>query len=88
MHDSNGSAFGESCRRIRPHIFLLFIYPEVPAPNSDCGSVSTSSDYGNRTASQTELSSLVITGVNQEALPKYAQASLFLASCTTCRHVL
>lgn len=88
MHGSNGSAFGESSRRIRPHVFLLFIYAEVRDPDTNCRSVNTSSDYGNRTALQTELSPFVITWVNQEALPKYAQASLFLVSCMARRHVL
>lgn len=31
MHDDSGSALGESHRRIRPHVFLLFRYPEAPA---------------------------------------------------------
>lgn len=61
-----------------PTYFFLFIYPEVPAPDADCRSVNTSSDYGNRTASQTALSPLVITWVNQEALPNMPKPLCFL----------
>lgn len=50
--------------------YFLFTYPEAPNPSRNCRNVSTSSDDGNRMSLQTELSSSVITWVNQETLTK------------------